>query len=221
MPSRCCVPGCKNNYNSSKKEQGNVSVFTFPKDIERRNQWLKCIHREDFIPSDHSVVCIDHFEEKFIVRKDTATRPDGSVLTVDRKRLKLSPDAFPTRFPNQPKYLSVELPPKRRDPAERAAAIEMLEQQKKMQKEELNEAKDIIGNYLDIVNKKETILTMPCERDGHWESVVKKVCAIFANILLNNYSKVKNDVFSERNNKNKDDSVKSNKKRKTDKLSST
>nr|CAH7742856.1 unnamed protein product [Callosobruchus chinensis] len=32
MPSRCCVPGCKNNYNSSKKEQGNVSVFTFPKD---------------------------------------------------------------------------------------------------------------------------------------------------------------------------------------------
>nr|CAH7724866.1 unnamed protein product [Callosobruchus chinensis] len=156
MPSRCCVPGCKNNYNSSKKEQGNVSVFTFPKDIERRNQGLKCIHREDFIPSDHSVVCIDHFEEKFIVRKDTATRPDGSVLTVDRKRLKLSPDAFPTRFPNQPKYLSVELPPKRRDMAERAAAIEMLEQQKKMQKEELNEAKDIIGNYLDIVNKKET-----------------------------------------------------------------
>nr|CAH7712723.1 unnamed protein product [Callosobruchus chinensis] len=75
MPSCCCVLGCKNNYNSSKKEQGNVSVFTFPKDIERRNQWLKCIHREDFIPSDHSVVCIDHFEEKFIVRKDTATRP--------------------------------------------------------------------------------------------------------------------------------------------------
>lgn len=110
MPSRCCVPGCTNNYGTSKKDS-NVSVFSFPKDQERRNHWLKCIHRECFVPSDHSVVCIDHFEEKFIIRIDTATRPDGSVLTVPRKRPKLSPDAFPTKFANQPKYLSVKATP--------------------------------------------------------------------------------------------------------------
>lgn len=98
MPSRCCVPGCKNNYDKTKQAIGNISVFLFPKEIERRNLWLKRINRKNFVATEHSEI---------------------SIL---------------------------------------------------------------------------------CDKDGHWESLTKKVASTFANILLNNYSKVKSDVFKKRKN---------------------
>jgi hypothetical protein len=47
MPSRCCVTGCKTNYDSSlRNTQMNnraVSVFKFPKNVEPKQAWLKAI----------------------------------------------------------------------------------------------------------------------------------------------------------------------------------
>jgi hypothetical protein len=46
MPSRCCVTGCKSNYDSSLRNAQNnrgVSVFKFPKNVERKQAWLKTI----------------------------------------------------------------------------------------------------------------------------------------------------------------------------------
>jgi hypothetical protein len=46
MPSRCCVTGCKSNYDSSLRNTQNnrgVSVFKFPKNVERKQAWLKTI----------------------------------------------------------------------------------------------------------------------------------------------------------------------------------
>lgn len=140
MPSRCCVPGCKNNYDKTKKVVGNKSVFLFPKEAERRDLWLKRINRKNFVVTEHSVVCIDHFDEKFIIRD----------------KLKLSTDAFPSKFPNQPKYLSVKLPPNRRDPSDRAAAIELVKKENKKQKEANLKVKDIICDYLDLMDKSKT-----------------------------------------------------------------
>lgn len=37
--------------------------FRFPKDEIRRNDWLKGIHRETWVPSKYAVVCSEHFTE--------------------------------------------------------------------------------------------------------------------------------------------------------------
>jgi hypothetical protein len=111
------VPGCRGNYDDKEK----ISVFTFPIDPTKRNLWLSKIPRADFQPTTQSAVCARHFSEQFIVRSDSVTRPDGSVLTVERTRPKLSDDAYPSVFPNCPSYLSEEPPTKRRKPEERRA----------------------------------------------------------------------------------------------------
>ena len=114
------MPGCRGNYDGGEK----VSVFAFPSDQTRRNLWLSKIPRADFQPTAQSVVCAQHFSEQFIIRTDSATRPDGSVLTVERTRPKLSEDAYPSMFPNCPSYLSEEPPKKRKRPEKRREEVQ-------------------------------------------------------------------------------------------------
>lgn len=45
MPSRCCVTGCKGNYDSTNEK---VSVFKFPSNEELSEKWMKAIPRKDF-----------------------------------------------------------------------------------------------------------------------------------------------------------------------------
>lgn len=67
MPRSCCVPGCKSNYSSTLKTGGQlVSAFTFPKDEILKAKWLAAIPRNDWAPSQYSVVCCLHFLESDI-----------------------------------------------------------------------------------------------------------------------------------------------------------
>ena len=126
MPYHCCVPGCKSNYTS----QGETSktIFFFPKQPERTKLWLRAIHRDNFIPTKSSVVCIDHFDEQFIIREDKFKRNDGTVLTLSRSRPNLTDDAYPTIFKNQPAYMSKSISKKRKAPEERHQEINKRQQ---------------------------------------------------------------------------------------------
>ncbi|XP_069670973.1 uncharacterized protein [Periplaneta americana] len=104
MPTKCCVPRCRSNYNTT--TDGYVTVYSFPRDPDRREQWLRAIHRDNFQPGATSAVCIKHFSEEHIVREDRAVRSDGSVLILRREIPKLTDDAVPSKFPNQPSYMS-------------------------------------------------------------------------------------------------------------------
>ncbi|KAJ4448807.1 hypothetical protein ANN_00198 [Periplaneta americana] len=108
----CCVPCCSSNYKSQKTPP--VSTFLFPKDLHRRQQWLKCIRRGNFVPGNSSVVCINHFSERFIIREHKATRNDGTILIVPRGRPKLTDDAYPSVFEGQPSHLTTFPGPKRK-----------------------------------------------------------------------------------------------------------
>ena len=130
MSSSCCVPRCTSNYSRTDR----ITVFKFPKDLEQRKKWLNAIHRKDFIIKESTVICIKHFDNKFIIRNDTAVRPDGSVLIVPRAKIKLTNDAYPTIFNNQPLYMSKSLPPTRRDSAERMLGIEAREEERRKKK---------------------------------------------------------------------------------------
>ncbi|GBL97011.1 hypothetical protein AVEN_254066-1 [Araneus ventricosus] len=122
-----CVPGCNSNYNNT---DNYVSLFTFPKDATRKKQWVKSINRAYCIPSSTAVVCIKHFSSQFIIKKDRVVRDDGSELVVKRKILKLTNDAYPSIFLNQPSYLSHEPSTSRKSPSERITALKLRDEQK-------------------------------------------------------------------------------------------
>jgi hypothetical protein len=120
MPSKCCVPNCSSNYNSTNTY---LTVFSFPKDEEMKKRWIKCIHRESFNPTKYSVVCIKHFAESSIIRVDKMTRNDGSLLEVARKIPKLIKNAVPSIFPNQPSYMTKVSPKKTKTSRRKATGI--------------------------------------------------------------------------------------------------
>ena len=120
MPEKCCVPGCRGNYEgTAEHDQEKVSIFRFPKDPELRAKWIRLIPRENLFVHDKTVACEKHFAQQFIIRFDSVTRTDGSILTVPRKNPKLSPDAYPSIFPNIPSYLTSEPSRKRKAPEQR------------------------------------------------------------------------------------------------------
>jgi hypothetical protein len=79
-----------------------VSVFKFPKKSAMRAKWMRMIPRDGLEVTDKTAVCEKHFVADCIVRFDSQTRADGSVLTVKRDIPKLTSDAYPSIFPNTP-----------------------------------------------------------------------------------------------------------------------
>ncbi|GBO40670.1 hypothetical protein AVEN_59958-1 [Araneus ventricosus] len=72
-----------------------------------------------------SVVYIKYFSSQFIIKEDRVVRDDGSELVVARKIWKLTNDAYPSIFPNQPSYLSLT----RKSPSEGITAIKLRDEQ--------------------------------------------------------------------------------------------
>lgn len=62
------------------------------------------------------MVCIDYFDEQFIIKKKHVTCNNESVITVPLKIPKLSADAVPTLFRNQLKYMLKKRATKRKRP---------------------------------------------------------------------------------------------------------
>ena len=69
MPDKCCIVGCESNYSGGSKK----SVFYFPKDDDLKRKWVPFVNRKDWIPTKHSVICVDHFEEKYVARHTKKT----------------------------------------------------------------------------------------------------------------------------------------------------
>lgn len=162
MPRSCCVPGCRSNYKVS-----SVSCFKFPNDPLKSQQWVQAIHRENFSPGKYSVVCVKHFDERFVVREDTVRRPDGTLLTVKRDKIKLTDDAIPTIFPDQPSYMNKTLPPQRRDPGDREHLIQLNALRRIQQAEvvdTINSLNDIKKHYSSCnQTENRTYHTIGCE----------------------------------------------------------
>ena len=75
---------------------GLITIFTyhdsrFPKDPERRQLWVTNVHWDNWTPSDTSLLCSDHFLEKYINRTG--------------QRITLKNYAVPTRFKAFPQHL--------------------------------------------------------------------------------------------------------------------
>ena len=181
MPEKCCVPGCRGNHQATAEhEEVKVSVFRFPKDPDLRAKWIRLIPRANLQINDKTVVCEKHFAPHFIIRVDTATRPDGSILTVPRKKPKLAPDAYPTIFPNTPSYLSSERSRKRKAPEERRLEMSVRDEQQFEQWM----SEDQISSFVDFRDKLDSFVA---DVDSQW--VVIRSCS-FVNICIVDMSNV-------------------------------
>lgn len=105
MPRVWCVPSCKANYNSTlKSQQSYMSVFTFPKDENLRQKWIKSIPRKNWTPSKYSAVCMKHFRDSDIISYESWLSPDGAPIL--KRNPLLVETAVPAVFPDLPAYLS-------------------------------------------------------------------------------------------------------------------
>ena len=62
MPNKCAIFNCKTNYAGGAKD----STVSFPRDDNLRQKWIQFVNRKDWKWSKHSVICIYHFEEKYL-----------------------------------------------------------------------------------------------------------------------------------------------------------
>ncbi|XP_044766292.1 uncharacterized protein LOC123322410 [Coccinella septempunctata] len=145
MPRRCCVTGCKSNYDSQNRY---VSVFKFPKDPNLKIKWVASIPRKNWTPSQNSVVCSLHFQECEVIRYDEFTRKDGTIGKNLLKFPKLKENSVPSIFPNLPTYLSKPSVPPRKNPEERRQ--NHINHQNQIIAE--FEAQDIIQNFNQLLN---------------------------------------------------------------------
>ena len=60
MVNKCVVKNCSSGYKTGQWK----ALFYFHEDQELKRKWIYFLNRKVWLPSAHSVVCIDRFEEK-------------------------------------------------------------------------------------------------------------------------------------------------------------
>lgn len=75
MPYKACVyKGCENyTYDCAPCGNKKFTLFRFPKDPARYEQWMKRGKVTDGLPETQMLMCSDHFEGKYIVRNARRT----------------------------------------------------------------------------------------------------------------------------------------------------
>ena len=78
MPNKCAVAGCKTGYLTASTKP----MFKFPSDSSLREKWIQFLQRQDYSPSSNSSICIDHFEEKYLIRHPNRVRLNTSLYPI-------------------------------------------------------------------------------------------------------------------------------------------
>ncbi|XP_035228253.1 THAP domain-containing protein 5-like [Stegodyphus dumicola] len=179
MVYTCCVPNCKGNYPNGPK----VQVFSFPKEKEFLNKWIKAIHRSNFKPTKFSKVCALHFHPEDISKcTEFVDERTGRKVTAPLSRYKLKRFAIPSIFPNCPKYISREFIV-RESPDERRKRLEnknlqwaVTESISQFQTNEKEKSFSSFSEFLDKMGKEK----LP----GSWNCIKRAREAIFLIIEL-------------------------------------
>ena len=95
--AKCVVFACNSGY-ATCKEKG-ITTFLFP--LEKPyllQQWNRFVNRSEWVPSCNSVICIKHFEEKFIIRgkKNNLMWSLNPIPTINTKSALKRPSTLPT-----------------------------------------------------------------------------------------------------------------------------
>ena len=87
MPYKCSVVHCHSEYSNGPSKV----MFAFPKQDELRQKCVKFLNRVAFAVTQSSRICIEHFEEKYIIPHPLKTRLD--------MKLNPKPTIYPSSIP--------------------------------------------------------------------------------------------------------------------------
>ena len=62
MVNKCRIYNCRSNYAG----ENHTVNFSFPRDDDLKKIWVRFVNRKDWSPSNSSVICIKHFEKKYL-----------------------------------------------------------------------------------------------------------------------------------------------------------
>ena len=105
MPT-CAIWGCNNGSGrETQREDGKKRLFFQYKHTEAKKEWRERINRENYTPTNNTIICEEHFTE------DAYVPDEENVDSQKRKRKlrRLKPKAYPTR--NLPTVNNLFLPP--------------------------------------------------------------------------------------------------------------
>ena len=108
MVNKCVAFGCSTGYENTGEK---ISTFSFPHDKpDLIQKWLKFVNRADWVPTKHSVLCMKHFEERFIVKgkRNTLNWSLHPVPNILSEKIRNRPSLLPTTS-------ELRKPPKRRN----------------------------------------------------------------------------------------------------------
>ena len=76
MVNKCVVYGCRPKSGYLSEKIGNpVSTFCFPLDkADLLLKWQQFVNRSNWSVTKNSVICVKHFEDKFLLRGDKQTK---------------------------------------------------------------------------------------------------------------------------------------------------
>ncbi|XP_046987114.1 uncharacterized protein LOC124575171 [Schistocerca americana] len=186
MPRRCCMPNCRGNYDNGPK----VSVFYFPSDDNLRRKWLSAVHRQDWTPSKHSVICELNFNKDDILSSTSMYDPKtGILLTAPLDRRRLRKDAIPSKLPECPSYLSSHQIAVREDPEIRRGHLENRALQIAIQESVDTHAKMIDAISFDSLEQMKTKLS-ECEKHSDWVVINKSDSVSLVLLKHNPYPRI-------------------------------
>ena len=96
MVNKCVAFGCKSGYATCTEK---VSLFTFPLHKPDLNEhWVRFVNRTNWQPSQSSVLCVKHFEEKFILhgKKSNLKWAINPIPTIHSDEVLKRPSTLPT-----------------------------------------------------------------------------------------------------------------------------
>ena len=70
MVNTCCVVVCRSNYKGEEK----VPVLSFLSDEDIKSRLINFVNRKDCQPTSSAVICIKHFESKFLKKGEHEQR---------------------------------------------------------------------------------------------------------------------------------------------------
>ena len=100
MVNKCVVFGCKTGYETCvEASEEKISTFKFPLEkTDLLQQWIKFVNRSHWYPSKNSVICVKHFDKKYIVegKRNKLNWNLNPVPTIQTREALKIPSAFPT-----------------------------------------------------------------------------------------------------------------------------
>ena len=90
MGYKCCVLGCKSNYQYLRKDKRetlvNVTVFSFSKSESLRKEWIQNILNRDLEITKSTRVCINYFHKDDVITQYIFTSTEGEpdiIVSID------------------------------------------------------------------------------------------------------------------------------------------